>query len=59
MHMSVEIIEPKPKFKNHETDQIIRKKRVAAYARVSTDETDQLHSYQTQIEEFTTRIQKK
>ena len=58
MHMSVEIIEPKPKFKNHETEQIIRKKRVAAYARVSTDETDQLHSYQTQIEEFTTRIQK-
>jgi len=58
MHAYVEIIEPKPKFKNNETDQIIRKKRVAAYARVSTDETDQLHSYQNQIEEFTTRIQK-
>jgi len=33
-------------------------KRVAAYARVSTDETDQLHSYQTQMEEYTGRIQK-
>lgn len=57
MNTIVEIIEPKPKFRNATTDQIIRKKRVAAYARVSTDETDQLNSYQTQIDEFTSRIQ--
>ena len=34
-----------------------KKKNVCAYARVSTDETDQLNSYQTQIDEFTSRIQ--
>ena len=34
----------------------IRKKRVAAYARVSTDEEDQLNSYNAQIDEFEKRI---
>ncbi|AUD64594.1 hypothetical protein BK011_02450 [Tenericutes bacterium MZ-XQ] len=58
MRQIVEIIEPKPKFKDFITNQVIRKKKVAAYARVSTDETDQLHSYQAQIEEFTQRINK-
>jgi DNA invertase Pin-like site-specific DNA recombinase len=58
MNTIVEIIQPKPKFRDLDTNQMIRRKRVAAYARVSTDETDQLHSYQTQIDEFTTRIQK-
>ena len=32
------------------------KKRVCAYARVSTDTEDQLHSYQAQIKEFTQKI---
>jgi DNA invertase Pin-like site-specific DNA recombinase len=54
----VEIIEPTPRFKDLETNQILEKKKVAAYARVSTDETDQLHSYQNQIQEYTGRIQK-
>lgn len=58
MRQIVEIIEPKPKFKDFITNQVIRKKKVAAYARVSTDETDQFHSYQAQIEEFTQRINK-
>ncbi|MDR4968733.1 MAG: recombinase family protein [Acholeplasmataceae bacterium] len=58
MRQIVEIIEPKPKYKDFITNQVIRKKKVAAYARVSTDETDQLHSYQAQIEEFTQRINK-
>ncbi len=33
------------------------KKRVCAYARVSTDSDDQLNSYQAQIDEFTKKIQ--
>ena len=33
-----------------------RKKRVCAYARVSTDTDDQLNSYQAQIDEFTKKI---
>ncbi len=35
----------------------IPKKRVCAYARVSTDQEDQVHSYHAQIKEFTERIQ--
>ena len=33
-----------------------KKKRVAAYARVSTDMEDQLHSFKTQIDEYTKKI---
>ncbi len=33
-----------------------RKKRVAAYARVSTDSEDQIHSFKAQIDEYTTKI---
>lgn len=56
MKSIVEIIEPMPKLKDKKTNEIKLKKRVAAYARVSTDETDQLNSYQAQINEFTNRI---
>ncbi|MBI9009322.1 MAG: recombinase family protein [Tenericutes bacterium] len=34
------------------------KRRVCAYARVSTDQDDQIHSYNAQIREFTNQIQK-
>lgn len=34
----------------------IRKRKVAAYARVSTDYADQLNSYKVQCDEYTTRI---
>lgn len=54
----VEIIQPTPKYKDLETNQVLMKKRVAAYARVSTDETDQINSYKIQIEEYTNRIHK-
>lgn len=37
-------------------DLIKRKKRVCAYARVSTDTEDQLNSYNAQIKEYTTQI---
>lgn len=57
MKSYVEVIQPKPKFKDLITDQIIKKKKVAGYARVSTDETDQLNSYQMQVEEYTSKIQ--
>ncbi len=33
-----------------------KKKRVAAYARVSTDSDDQIHSFKAQIDEYTTKI---
>ncbi len=38
-------------------DVIPKKRRVCAYARVSTDSTDQLNSYNAQITEYTKRIQ--
>ena len=56
MKSYVEIIEPTIQFKDEKTNEIKIKRRVAAYARVSTDETDQLNSYQVQIKEFTERI---
>jgi site-specific DNA recombinase len=56
MNTYVEIIEPKIHYKDEKTNQINVKMKVAAYARVSTDETDQLNSYQVQIKEFTERI---
>ena len=34
----------------------IKKKRVAAYARVSTDTEDQIHSFKAQIDEYTKKI---
>jgi DNA invertase Pin-like site-specific DNA recombinase len=56
MNTYVEIIEPKIQYKDEKTNTINVKRKVAAYARVSTDETDQLNSYQVQIKEFTERI---
>ncbi|MEC9485487.1 MAG: recombinase family protein [Candidatus Izemoplasma sp.] len=56
MNTYVEIIEPTIRFKDEKTNEITIQKKVAAYARVSTDETDQLNSYQVQIKEFTKRI---
>jgi len=56
MNTYVEIIEPKIQYKDEKTNVINVKRKVAAYARVSTDETDQLNSYQVQIKEFTERI---
>ena len=34
----------------------IKEKRVAAYARVSTDSEDQIHSFKAQIDEYTKKI---
>lgn len=38
-------------------DGYLKKKRVCAYARVSTDQEDQIHSYKAQIQEYTRIIQ--
>ena len=52
MNTIVEIIEPKPKLRNTKTDQIIRKKRVAAYARVSSGKDAMLHSLSAQVNQY-------
>jgi len=53
---TVEVIKPSNKFINQVTNEVMRKKRVCAYARVSTDDEDQINSYKAQIEEYTSRI---
>ena len=53
---TVEVIKPNNKFINQVTNEVMRKKRVCAYARVSTDDEDQINSYKAQIEEYTSRI---
>jgi site-specific DNA recombinase len=50
-------IEATPAFIPSNADALPKKKRVCAYARVSTDSTDQLNSYNAQITEYTNRIQ--
>jgi DNA invertase Pin-like site-specific DNA recombinase len=56
MEKKIKVILPENKYVNEETNQVIRKKRVCAYARVSTDEEDQLNSYRVQISEYTKMI---
>ena len=52
-------IDPIPVHLFDENNQVVtKKKRVCAYARVSTDSEDQLHSYNAQIDEYTKRIQR-
>ncbi len=53
---TVEVIKPNHKIITEEGSNEIRKKRVCAYARVSTDDEDQINSYKAQIDEYTTRI---
>lgn len=53
---TVEVIKPTNKFISQVTNEVMRKKRVCAYARVSTDDEDQINSYKAQIEEYTSRI---
>lgn len=52
----VELIKVSNPFVDEYEKNNIKKKRVAAYARVSTDEDDQLNSYNNQIEEFEKKI---
>lgn len=54
---TIEVIRPVNKFVDEATNRIIKKKRVCAYARVSTDDEDQVNSYRVQVEEYTNRIQ--
>lgn len=52
----VTIIQPTNPGIKFSEDGLQTKKRVGAYARVSTDSEDQLNSYQAQIKEYTERI---
>jgi DNA invertase Pin-like site-specific DNA recombinase len=52
----VEIIKPTKTMCNASANTSVSKRRVCAYARVSTDSDDQLNSYKVQIEEFTRKI---
>ena len=52
----VNIIQARTDLPYRESNQEYRKKRVAAYARVSTDEEEQLSSYDTQVESYTRYI---
>lgn len=56
-----QVIRIEPKIRNIINDENIlkrMKKRVCAYARVSTDSSDQLNSYNAQIKEYTKRIKR-
>lgn len=53
----ITVIKSIDRFINVDTNEIIKKK-VCAYARVSTNEEDQLNSYENQIDEYTKRIAK-
>lgn len=57
MSRNVEVIMPKKDMILGENGTLIpKKKRVCAYCRVSTDDIEQKHSYDTQVEEYTKRI---
>jgi len=56
--MNVRVIPAIPKF-TVVADEIVRKKRVAAYARVSTESEEQQTSYEAQIDYYTKYINEK
>ena len=57
MIKTIEVIKPTSMTKSANGTQVIPKRRVAAYARVSTDYEDQLNSYKVQCEEYTKVIE--
>jgi DNA invertase Pin-like site-specific DNA recombinase len=52
----VTVIQPRIAADRRETPSVCRKKRVAAYARVSTDDREQLTSYEAQVDFYTRHI---
>lgn len=56
--MNVIKIPAKPQKGNNTTKQEVKRLRVAAYCRVSTDNDEQATSYETQIEHYTEYINK-
>lgn len=56
---NVTLIPPKPKWEEALALGLAGKKRVAAYARVSTDNEEQLNSYEAQVSYYTQYIQSK
>ncbi len=55
---TVRIIQPKVDYTFDQSNNPVRKKRVCAYVRVSTDTLDQKTSYEAQRDEYTRRIHK-
>lgn len=53
---TVQVIVPVKKVYNDGSNKVLAKKRVAAYARVSTDYEDQINSFHAQVDEYTKRI---
>ena len=54
---TVTVIQPKAKLRHKFEQTSIKRKRVAAYARVSTDLVEQLNSYEAQVDFYTNHIQ--
>ena len=52
MNKVVQVIKPIRTTVSNDGSVIIKKKKVAAYARVSTDYEDQINSYNVQCEEY-------
>ena len=59
MEKNVEIIKAKNSLSDRTRGKIIDRIRVAAYCRVSTDSEDQLNSYKSQVQYYTSTIKKK
>lgn len=59
MEQNVEIIKAKNSLSDRKRGKVIDRQRVAAYCRVSTDSEDQLNSYKSQVQYYTSLIKKK
>ncbi len=59
MEQNVEIIKAKNSLSDRTRGKVIDRQRVAAYCRVSTDSEDQLNSYKSQVQYYTSLIKKK
>ena len=59
MEQNVEIIKAKNSLSDRTSGKVIDRQRVAAYCRVSTDSEDQLNSYKSQVQYYTSLIKKK
>lgn len=59
MEQNVEIIKAKNSLSDRTRGKVIDRQRVAAYCRVSTDSEDQLNSYKSQVQYYTSLIKKR
>lgn len=57
MNKQVKVIQPRAAYETQNGKPVIKKKRVCAYVRVSTDNEEQKSSYDAQVDEYTKRIE--